>query len=75
MILNNSLDNFADKKIENQKIDILIEALEDSFRIKITDNGGGISKEIIEDSMNGKLTAVSDKNKTQFKIIINKGDI
>ncbi|MCK5111498.1 MAG: ABC transporter substrate-binding protein [Arcobacteraceae bacterium] len=45
IILNNALDNFEIKKIENRKIEILLEKYDDGLKIDIIDNGGGIEEE------------------------------
>ena len=47
IILNNTLDNFMIKDIQNQIIDINLFQDQDSIRLTICDNGGGIKKEHI----------------------------
>ncbi|MEA3512084.1 MAG: ATP-binding protein, partial [Campylobacterota bacterium] len=72
VILNNALDNFENKKIENKKIDILIEPIDGNIEIKITDNGGGISKEIIDKIFDPYFTTKFKKEGTGLGLYMAK---
>ncbi len=47
-ILNNSKDALLERNIEERRINIVIEKQEDKVRLRIEDNAGGISEEIME---------------------------
>ena len=48
IILNNAVDNFESKRIEDPKIDIVIAGDKDTSYLSICDNGGGIDKDKID---------------------------
>jgi len=72
-ILKNAEDVLVDKALENAKIDIII----DGKTLKMTDNGGGISKEIMEQVFDPYFSTKLDKEGTGLglymsKIIVNE---
>lgn len=98
-ILNNARDVLVQRKIQEPKIDILIEEIKESVIISIKDNAGGIkidpiekifepfftyqkangsgiglfmSKLIIENNMNGRLTVRNSLEGALFEIVLPK---
>lgn len=98
-ILNNARDVLVQRKVQEPKIDILIEEIKESVIISIKDNAGGIkidpiekifepfftyqkangsgiglfmSKLIIENNMNGRLTVRNSLEGALFEIVLPK---
>ncbi|MCV6606700.1 MAG: PAS domain S-box protein [Campylobacterales bacterium] len=47
-LIKNALDALTERKIDNGKITIFVETIEQVVQIKVIDNGGGIPKDILE---------------------------
>lgn len=76
-ILNNSIDAIIEKNIKNGKIDINFIKSENYLRIKISDNAGGIPKDIINRVFEPYFSTKHDKNGTGLglymcKVILEK---
>jgi signal transduction histidine kinase/ABC-type nitrate/sulfonate/bicarbonate transport system substrate-binding protein len=76
-ILKNSEDNFVEKNISSPSIHIVVEKKDGIHSIKIYDNGGGISEDIIDKLFEPYFTTKSDTDGTGIgmhmsKVIIEK---
>ncbi len=47
VILSNAKDELVERKIKDKKISIVLKRIEDKFVLKISDNAGGITKEVL----------------------------
>lgn len=102
VILNNAKDVLELRKIQNPKIDILLEQKDNCCIINISDNAGGIdtaimekifepyfttkhqyqgtglglymSKMIVEDALNGRISVANREDGASFEISIQKGE-
>jgi signal transduction histidine kinase/ABC-type nitrate/sulfonate/bicarbonate transport system substrate-binding protein len=63
-ILKNAQDNFLEKTIQNKSIDIEIEDIDSGIIVTISDNGGGVPKEIISKIFDPYFSTKTDKNGT-----------
>jgi len=71
-IIKNSEDNFIEKNIKNPKLSLI---LRDTYRgniIEISDNGGGISKEILDKIFNPYFSTKNEKNGTGLGLYMSK---
>lgn len=71
-ILQNSKDNFKEKEISNQTITIDSYDTQSSVILKICDNGGGISSEIMDDIYNPYFSTKSEINGTGLGLYMSK---
>ena len=71
-IIKNAQDNFKEKKIENAKIIIYTEDTSNGVLVRISDNGGGISQEIIEKIFDPYFSTKDEKNGTGLGLYMSK---
>lgn len=71
-ILINSIENFNKKGIEHRMIKVESEDKENSIQIKITDNGEGISPEIIDKIFDPYFSTKENKNDTGLGLYASK---
>ncbi len=71
-ILKNSQDNFKEKSIKNGKIWIKTYDLDDGIRLEISDNGGGVSEEILQKIFDPYFSTKSEKNGTGLGLYMSK---
>ena len=71
-ILNNSKDNFIEKDIQNPKIIILTKKIDNIYTIKISDNGGGIQKNILKNIFDPYFSTKTEKNGTGLGLYMSK---
>ena len=71
-ILNNSKDNFLEKETKNPKIIITTEKIDNIYIIKTSDNGGGISKDIIKNIFDPYFSTKNEKNGTGLGLYMSK---
>jgi len=71
-ILKNAEDNFAEKKIENAKIEIKTLKENDQHIILIADNGGGISNSILPKIFDPYFSTKGEKNGTGLGLYMSK---
>ena len=71
-IFKNAQDNFLDKKINNAKILINTSSEEDDVLIEISDNGGGIDDNIIENIFDPYFSTKDEKNGTGLGLYMSK---
>jgi len=71
-ILKNSQDNFTEKNIENPTIDINVYDKNNCVFAEILDNGGGISKDIIDKVFDPYFTTKDKKDGTDLGLYMSK---
>ena len=71
-LLVNSKDNFLDKNIENAFIKIVTKDIDGSLVIEISDNGGGIPDDIIDNIFDPYFSTKSEKNGTGLGLYMSK---
>ena len=71
-ILKNAEDNFIERKIENPMIEIDLGYENNMCIIKIIDNGGGISNEILSNIFDPYFSTKDDKNGTGLGLYMSK---
>ncbi len=71
-ILKNAEDNFKERGIKNGKITISTLKENDAYIIKICDNGGGISKDIMPKIFDPYFSTKDEKNGTGLGLYISK---
>ena len=71
-IMKNSKDVLIEKSIQNAKIIVKAQRLENEIKIEISDNGGGIIKENIESIFNPYFTTKNEKNGTGLGLYLSK---
>jgi len=71
-ILKNAEDNFDEKEIEDKKIIIITKESEEFYIIEIKDNGGGISKDILDKIFDPYFTTKDSKNGTGLGLYMSK---
>jgi len=71
-ILKNAEDNFKERGIKNGKITISTLKEDDAYIIKICDNGGGISKDIMPKIFDPYFSTKDEKNGTGLGLYISK---
>ena len=71
-IVNNSIDNFVEKKTTTAQINIDVEESNNKFSIKISDNGGGIDETILYKVFDPYFSTKKDKNGTGLGLYISK---
>jgi two-component system, NtrC family, sensor kinase len=71
-ILKNALDKFLENQLENAKIEITTEDLEDSIKIDIYDNGGSIEKENLDVIFEPYFSTKKEKNGTGIGLYMSK---
>ncbi len=71
-ILKNSEDNFKDKNKKNKKIHILTKKQNDTYIIELSDNGGGIDKNIIDKIFDPYFSTKDEKNGTGLGLYMSK---
>jgi len=71
-IVNNSIDNFIEKNIIDRHITISVEENDNTFVIKIDDNGGGIEESILYKIFDPYFSTKSEKNGTGLGLYISK---
>ncbi|MDZ7818213.1 MAG: transporter substrate-binding domain-containing protein [Aliarcobacter sp.] len=72
VILNNSKDEFLQKKIKEKKITICLESKNNFYEIKINDNAGGIKEEDIEKIFEPYFTTKLQSHGTGLGLYITK---
>jgi len=72
IILNNSEDNFEEKKIENRKINIITKEDDEYHIIEIKDTGGGIPNNILDKIFDPYFTTKDSKNGTGLGLYMSK---
>ncbi|XPV69152.1 MAG: response regulator [Halarcobacter sp.] len=71
-ILKNAQDKFLEKEIENAKIEIRTQDLENSIKIEIYDNGGGIEKDNLNFIFEPYFSTKKEKNGTGIGLYMSK---
>jgi len=71
-LLNNAKEQLVSNKIDNAKINIKTYIIEDNVFVEISDNGGGISKENINDIFNPYFSTKLEKNGTGLGLYMSK---
>ncbi len=72
-ILKNAEDNFVEKKIENPAIDIVTREVNGKYvTIEISDNGGGIPKNILPNIFDPYYSTKNEKNGTGLGLYMSK---
>ena len=71
-ILKNAEDNFIEKKIHNPLIKIETKKLHDNYHVIISDNGGGIAKEILPKIFDPYFSTKDEKNGTGLGLYMSK---
>ena len=71
-LLKNSQDNFKEQKIENPKISIITQDLEDGITIEVRDNGSGIQEEVIDQIYDPYFSTKEDKKGTGLGLYMSK---
>ena len=71
-IFKNSKDNFIEQNIKNRVINIKTEKNDNKLVIRISDNGGGIPKDIISKIFNPYFTTKDEKNGTGMGLYMSK---
>jgi len=71
-LLKNSQDNFEEKNIEEAKISIITTDITSGIRVEISDNGGGIPKDINDKIFDPYFSTKSEKNGTGLGLYMSK---
>ena len=71
-ILKNSEDNFKEKNIQNGKIEITTSKKDNIYIIEISDNGGGIPKDILPNIFDPYFSTKDEKNGTGLGLYMSK---
>ncbi|MEN8146513.1 MAG: hybrid sensor histidine kinase/response regulator [Campylobacterota bacterium] len=71
-ILHNAIDNFELKNIQNRAIQIFIESIDNSSRLRILDNGGGIHQDDIEEVFKPYFTTKFGKKGSGIGLYMSK---
>lgn len=71
-IIKNSEDNFVTKSMDNKTINIITKKIDNNYIIEISDNGGGIPKDIIDNVFDPYFSTKIEKNGTGLGLYISK---
>ena len=71
-IIKNSQDNFKEKGLENSRISILSESIENGVKVEICDNGGGIPDDIMEKIFDPYFSTKDAKNGSGLGLYMSK---
>jgi len=71
-IIKNSEDNFGIKSMDNKIVNIITKKIEGNYIIEISDNGGGIPKDIIDNIFDPYFTTKSEKNGSGLGLYMSK---
>jgi len=71
-ILKNAQDNFKDKELDNKNIIIETNSLEEGVEILISDNGGGVSEDILPTIFDPYFSTKDEKNGTGLGLYMTK---
>ncbi len=71
-IIKNAKEAFIDKDIDKQEIKIQLISYENSIKITVCDNAGGINKEIMDEIFNPYFTTKDEKNGTGLGLYMSK---
>ncbi len=72
VILNNAIENFENREIQNKRISISIQSDEEWTYLRVTDNGGGIKKEHIDKIFDPYFTTKFKKEGTGIGLYMAK---
>jgi signal transduction histidine kinase len=71
-IFKNAQDNFLEKNIQNANIDIVSKDIDNGVEVYISDNGGGIPKDVIEKIFDPYFSTKNEKNGTGLGLYMSK---
>ena len=71
-IFKNAEDNFVEKQIQSPKLEIYTQQIADEYIITISDNGGGISDEIMPNIFDPYFSTKDEKNGTGLGLYMSK---
>jgi len=71
-IIKNSEDNFITKDMNNKTVNVITKKIKNNYIVEISDNGGGIENDIIDNIFDPYFSTKSEKNGTGLGLYMSK---
>ena len=71
-IIKNSEDNFITKDMNNKTVNVVTKKIKNNYIVEISDNGGGIENDIIDNIFDPYFSTKSEKNGTGLGLYMSK---